>query len=131
MHTRVRSILELHNEPLEHFLGLRQFQKLKNDFLVGSEHASLGNEVAKEGSDLSGGAGDGNSNWGHLEVSGGFGEVTTQLLESAHHHRSVNHLCVLCCCYLVFVTCYYLRSVLCVSVCVISLRYEYISCLWL
>lgn len=64
MQASVRSILELHNETLEDFLSLREFQKLQNDLLVGAEHASLRNEVAKEGSDLSGGTRDCNSNGG-------------------------------------------------------------------
>jgi len=64
--TSVGTVLELHDESLEHLLSLRELNELKNDFLVGSKHSSLSNEVAKEGTNLTSSSSDGNANRSNL-----------------------------------------------------------------
>ena len=56
------SILELHDETLEDLLSRGQLNQLKDHLLVGAKHASLSDKVAKEGSDLTSGSGDSNTN---------------------------------------------------------------------
>ena len=41
----VCTVLQFHDEALEDFLCRGQLEKLQNDFLVGSEHATDGNEL--------------------------------------------------------------------------------------
>ena len=84
LHASVGAILELHDEALENLLGGWQLNELHDNLGVWSEHSSLGDEVAKEGTDLAGGSGDGDADGRLLKVAGHSGEVTTEGLESAH-----------------------------------------------
>ena len=86
----ISSVIKFHDESLEYLLGSREFQKLQDNLLVGSEHTSLSDEVAKESSDLSSGSSDGNSNRSRLEVLGDGGEVSTELLETAYNHSVIH-----------------------------------------
>jgi hypothetical protein len=86
----VSSIIEFHDESLENLLSSREFQKLQDNLLVGSEHTSLGDEVAKESSDLSSSSSNGNSNRCLLKVLRDSGEVSTELLETAYNHSVIH-----------------------------------------
>ena len=87
----VCTILQFHDESLEHLFGLWQFEKLQNNFLVWSEHASLSDEVAQECSDLTGSSSHGNSDWCSFQILWSGWEVSAKLLEPGHEH-SVFHL---------------------------------------
>jgi len=84
LYASVGTILELHDETLEDLLCGRQLDELHDHLSVRSKHSALGNEVAKEGTDLSSGASDSNANGGLLLVEGHSGEVTAEGLKSAH-----------------------------------------------
>ena len=86
----VCTIVELHDETLKDLLGSGEFQKVEDDLLVGSEHAALSNEVAKERSDLSSGASDSDSNSGLLKVLGSLREVSANLLEAGNKDAGVH-----------------------------------------
>ena len=82
----VSAIVEFHDETLEDLLGSWELNELQDDLLVRSEHSALSNEVAKEVADLTSGAGDCDSDGGLLEVPGGGGEVSAELLQPAHEN---------------------------------------------
>ena len=80
--TSVGTIVQLHDETLENLLSLRELDELEDNLLVGSEHSTLSDEVAKEGADLASSASNGDADGGHLEVAGHGREVTAELLKS-------------------------------------------------
>lgn len=79
VHAAVGTVAELHAETLQWSLGLGKLNQLEDDFLVGSEHAALSDEVAQESSDLSSSARDGHSDWVGSEVLGLHWEVAAEL----------------------------------------------------
>ena len=78
------SILELHHKSLKSFLCSWELQKLKNNSLVRSKHASLSNEIAKESTNLTSSSSHCYSDWGKLKVLWYFWEMTSKLLKSAN-----------------------------------------------
>lgn len=96
MDASVSTIVKFHDETLKNLLSLREFDELEDNLLVGSEHSSLSNEVAKEGTDLASSAGDCNADWSLLEVAGRGREVAAELLESGDENVLV-HLIVYFC----------------------------------
>lgn len=78
----VSTIVEFHDETLENFLSSGELDKVEDDLLVGSEHASLGNEVAEEAANGTSGSSDGNSD--RSVGVGGGGEVSADALKSFH-----------------------------------------------
>ena len=84
MDAAIGSILELHNETLEDLLGGGQLDQLQDNLLVRSKHASLSDEVAKEGTDLASSSGDGDTNRCLFKVNGRSGEVSAEGLQSAY-----------------------------------------------
>ena len=87
----IGTIIELHDEALKGTLSSGQLKKLQDNLLVGTEHAALSNEVAKERSDLAGGTGDGNSDRSRLKVDGRRREVSAERLD-ARYENSLVHL---------------------------------------
>ena len=84
LHASVGTILKLHDETLEDLFGLREFDELKNDLLVRSEHSALSNEVAKEGANLTSSSGNSDTDRGLLKVARHCGEMSTEGLKSAN-----------------------------------------------
>lgn len=72
----VSSIVELHDETVEWSLGSWQLQQLQDHFLVGSEHSSLSDEVAKERSNLASSSSHSNADWLSFEVAWWHWEVS-------------------------------------------------------
>ena len=82
----VSAVLELHDEALQDLLSLRKLNELQDHLLVRSKHSTLSNEVAKECTNLTGGASDSDANRGLLQVLGDGWEVATEGLESANEN---------------------------------------------
>lgn len=78
----ISTIVEFHNETLEDLLSSGQLDKVEDNLLVGSEHATLCNEVAKEATDSTSWASDSDFDGGP-GVSG-RGEVSADALKSFH-----------------------------------------------
>lgn len=82
MNKWVSTIHELHGQTLKRTLSLRKLNKLQNDLLKGTEHATLSNEVAEERTNLTSSTSDSNTNWGVFKVLGHLREVTSVHLKS-------------------------------------------------
>jgi len=78
----VGAVHQLHAQSLKRSFCLWELHQLHDHFLIWSKHSSLGDKMAQESSNLSGGSGHSNSNWSLLEVNWWWWEVSAQLLNS-------------------------------------------------
>lgn len=76
------AVLELHHESLQGSLGNGELEQLENDFLVGSEHASLSDHEAQDGADLAGGTCDSDSHRLALLLLAYLREVSPERLKA-------------------------------------------------
>ena len=79
----ISTVVELHDEAFEDFLSCGQLDQVKDNLLVGSKHAALGNKIAKEGTDGTSSAGNSDLDW-CLRVSCCW-EMSANVLESFYH----------------------------------------------
>ena len=79
----ISTVVELHDEAFEDFLGCGQLDQVKDHLLVGSKHAALGNKIAKEGTDGTSRAGNSDLDW-CLRFSCCL-EMSANVLESFYH----------------------------------------------
>ena len=86
----VGTVLQFHDETIQWAFCLRKLKKMKDNFLVWAKHSALSDEVAEEGTDLSGSASDGDFDWGSLEVDGRSREVSPELLNARNEDRFVH-----------------------------------------
>jgi len=77
--TSISRVVELHDEPLQEFLSLRELDEVEDNLLVWSEHSSLSDEVAQESTDLSSSSSHSDSDWVSLNFLVGW-EVSPALL---------------------------------------------------
>ena len=86
----VGAVHQLHGKTLQRALGLGQLEQVQNHLLVGTEHATLSNEVAQEGADLASGSSDSDTNRRLLKVDWRSGEVAAEGLNARNENSFVH-----------------------------------------
>ena len=95
MNAAVSTVTELHAKTLEWSLSCWKLHQLEDDFLVWAEHATLGNEMAQESTNLSGSTSDSNSDWVGFKILWLNWEVAAELGNAIGEGCAIHLFCFL------------------------------------